>query len=79
ALAVNCLDPTGDVLLHRLDARIAAHNARAGRRFAISMGRGLARFDPHNPRSLQQLLDEADARLYADKRSRKAAKGVTAR
>ena len=32
----------------------------------------MARFDPHNPKSLQQLLDEADARLYEDKRSRKA-------
>jgi len=72
ALAVNCLDPTGEVLVKRLDERLAAHNAREGRKFALSVGRGLARFDPHNPKSLQQLLDEADARLYEDKRARKA-------
>lgn len=72
ALAVNCLDPTGQVLVRRLDERLAAHNARGGRKFALSVGRGLARFDPHNPKSLQQLLDEADARLYEDKRARKA-------
>ncbi|MBK6304739.1 MAG: PAS domain S-box protein [Gemmatimonadetes bacterium] len=74
ALAVNCLDPTGQVLVNRLDERIAAHNAREGRPFRISIGRGVARFDPHNPKSLQQLLDEADARLYEDKRARKAAR-----
>jgi len=62
------------VLVNRLDERIAAHNAREGRPFRISIGRGVARFDPHNPKSLQQLLDEADARLYEDKRARKAAR-----
>lgn len=72
ALAVNCLDPTGEVLVKRLDERLAAHNAREGRKFVLSVGRGLARFDPNNPKSLQQLLDEADARLYEDKRARKA-------
>jgi diguanylate cyclase (GGDEF)-like protein/PAS domain S-box-containing protein len=75
ALAVNCLDPTGAVLLRRLDERLAHHNAREGRAFQLSMGRGVARFDPSNPKSLQQLLDEADARLYEDKRARKAARG----
>jgi len=77
ALAVNCLDPTGEVLLRRLDERLATHNAREGRQFSLSMGRGVARFDPHNPKSLQQLLDEADARLYADKRARKSARAAT--
>lgn len=72
ALAVNCLDPTGAVLLNRLDERLAVHNARAGRKFRLSIGRGLARFDADNPKNLQQLLDEADQRLYEDKRLRKA-------
>ena len=71
ALAVNCLDPTGDVLLRRLDERLAAHNARPGRQFTLSIARGLVTFDPDNPKSLQQMLDQADARLYEDKRGRK--------
>ncbi len=74
ALAVNCLDPSGEVLLSRLDERLAAHNARAGRPFALSIGRGVSRFDPDKPKNLQQLLDEADQRLYEDKRARKAAR-----
>lgn len=74
ALAVNCLDPSGEVLLRRLDERLAAHNARPGRSYTLSIGRGLVRFDPDNPRSLQQMLDQADARLYEDKRGRKGSR-----
>ncbi len=78
ALAVNCLDPSGDVLLHRLDERLAAHNNRPDRVFKLSVGRGLARFDPEQPKNLQQLLDQADRQLYEDKRVRKAARSVVA-
>ncbi len=73
ALAVNCLDQSGQVLLSRLDERLGEHNARPGRKFKLSMGRGLTRFDPDRPRNLQQMLEEADALLYEDKRVRKAA------
>lgn len=76
ALAVNCLDPSGAVLTRRLDERLAIHNAKEGRQFSLSMGRGLARFDPASPKNLQQLLDEADARLYDDKRARRRARSV---
>lgn len=75
ALAVNCLDPTGAVLVRRLEERLAHRNAMPGRSFTLSMGRGLACFDPTNPKSLQQLLEEADARLYEDKRARKGRRG----
>ena len=74
ALAVNCLDASGDVLLQRLDERINSHNADGERQFTISMGRGMARFDPDRPKSLQQLLEEADTRLYVNKRATKAAR-----
>ena len=74
ALAMNCLDASGQVLLHRLDEHVKSRNADGQRRFAISIGRGMARFDPDKPKSLQQLLDEADARLYVNKRATKAAR-----
>src|SRR6185503_3187444 len=41
ALAVNCLDESGRVLLQRLDERLAMHNAKEGRQFHLSIGRGL--------------------------------------
>lgn len=68
ALAVNCLDSSGTVLLDRLDERIAAHNAQSGLRYSLSIGRGMVRFDPDDPKNLQQLLDQADERLYGDKK-----------
>ncbi len=76
ALAVNCLDPTGAVLLNRLEDRLSHRNAKPGRDFRLSIGRGLARFDPTHPKSLQQLLDEADARLYEDKRARRGGRAA---
>ncbi len=72
ALAVNCLDPSGAVLIRRLEERLSYRNSTPGRSYSLSMGRGLARFDPSNPKSLQQLLEEADARLYEDKRARRS-------
>ena len=74
ALAVGCLDETGQVLVNRLDERLAAHNATPERRFQLSVGRGMARFIAEQPKNLQQLLEEADGRLYQDKRRRKAAR-----
>ena len=70
------LDASGDVLLQRLDERISSHNADGERQFTISMGRGMARFDPDRPKSLQQLLEEADTRLYVNKRATKAARNA---
>ncbi|MGQ0766635.1 MAG: PAS domain S-box protein [Gemmatimonadota bacterium] len=71
-LAVNCLDPTGAVLLDRFDHKLAERNARGATPYRLSIGRGLARFEPDDPRSLAQLLESADRQLYEDKRRRKA-------
>ncbi|MEO6444888.1 MAG: PAS domain S-box protein [Gemmatimonadaceae bacterium] len=74
ALAVNCLDASGEVLLQRLEQNVVAYNARGARQYALTLSRGMARFDPSRPRNLQQLLEEADARLYEHKRSVKVAR-----
>jgi diguanylate cyclase (GGDEF)-like protein/PAS domain S-box-containing protein len=66
-LAVNSLDPTGDVLLARLDQRLNAHNSRPGRPYALSIGRGVSCYDPARPQSVEQLLDSADKELLAAK------------
>ena len=73
ALAVNCHDESGHVLLRRLEEQLGAHNAEPERKFKLSMGRGMVRFDPAAPKDLAQLLEEADKLLYEDKRVRKAA------
>ena len=69
-LAVNSLDPEGEALLARLDQRLNLRNERPNRRYRLSLGRGLARFDGAHPRSVEQLLHEADEQLMAAKRAR---------
>jgi diguanylate cyclase (GGDEF)-like protein len=60
-------------LLARLAGRLAALNARAGREFQLAFSTGVAAFDPAAPESLEELLSEADSRMYLDKRRRKDA------
>jgi diguanylate cyclase (GGDEF)-like protein/PAS domain S-box-containing protein len=58
-------------LLARLGGRLEALNARPGREFQIAFSTGVAAFDPTAPEPLEDLLSEADSRMYLDKRRRK--------
>ncbi|MBC7897080.1 MAG: diguanylate cyclase [Cytophagaceae bacterium] len=69
-LAVNSEDPTGDVVLDRLDKHVAERNARGTRPYVLSIGRGVARCTTDAPQSLEHLLELADAEMLAGKRSR---------
>jgi diguanylate cyclase (GGDEF)-like protein len=60
-------------LLARLAGRVDALNARASREFQLSFSTGVAAFDPAAPDTLEELLAEADSRMYLDKRRRKDA------
>jgi diguanylate cyclase (GGDEF)-like protein/PAS domain S-box-containing protein len=73
-LATNCVDGSGEVLLRRLDERLAERNARAGRRYGLAISRGLARFDAGAPVSLDELMLEADRRLYEEKREKRGSR-----
>jgi diguanylate cyclase (GGDEF)-like protein/PAS domain S-box-containing protein len=65
-------DESGDRLIRRLAENVEAHNASAGRPYRLAMSVGIARFEPGSAWTIQQLLEEADRRLYADKRRRRA-------
>ncbi len=56
----------------RLELATAAVNARPDRRYILSLSVGAVAFDPAAPAALDDLLRLADARMYADKRARKA-------
>ncbi len=58
----------------RLLARVACRNDDPHAAFPISIGVGAAVFDPASPVSLDALIQEADAALYADKRRRAGSK-----
>lgn len=56
----------------RLASTLARRNARSTAPYEISLSVGAATYDPVQPVALQALLDQADARMYEDKRGRKA-------
>jgi diguanylate cyclase (GGDEF)-like protein len=57
-------------LIDRVKHALAANNAVAARPYLLSFSIGTARFDPFARVSLDELMVEADARLYDVKRSR---------
>ena len=59
-----------DATVSRLEAAIAELNAQEGRPFRLGVSMGVALFDPERPSTLDDLLADADRRMYACKRSR---------
>ena len=66
-------DESGDLLRERLEENLRAHHAEHQRPYRLSMSVGVARFEPGSPWTMDRLLEEADRRLYRDKRSRQGA------
>jgi len=46
-------------------------NDRPGRPFVLAFSTGVSRFDPSTPETLEELLSQADRRMYREKRRRK--------
>jgi diguanylate cyclase (GGDEF)-like protein/PAS domain S-box-containing protein len=57
----------------RLLANITAFNLKSSDIYKLSLSFGISFFDPQNPSSLDDLLDEADRLMYEDKRQKKEA------
>jgi GGDEF domain-containing protein len=49
---------------------LVAHNSQSDRGYKISLSTGLARYDPQHPRSIDELLSEADTSMYVNKKKR---------
>ncbi len=65
-LAADAALTDGHALVKRLRELLAEHNTGAAP-FRLSLSVGMALFDPRKPLTLEKLLAEADARMYADK------------
>jgi diguanylate cyclase (GGDEF)-like protein/PAS domain S-box-containing protein len=59
-----------DTVLARLHKNISLVNARAGRRYEISMSYGIAFYDPEQPCGIEELLNRGDKMMYEDKKSK---------
>jgi diguanylate cyclase (GGDEF)-like protein len=68
-----------DRVVRRLRETEAAHNARPGRSFRVSMSIGLTTLAPGRSVTLEELIDAADEGMYQDKRSKSAAQSMSSR
>jgi diguanylate cyclase (GGDEF)-like protein/PAS domain S-box-containing protein len=71
-LAIDVAEGRATALARRLRERIAARNARPDAAYPVSFSLGIARYEPDDPVSLEDLLARADARMYQDKATKKA-------
>ncbi len=62
-------------LADRIRDRVRALNASSDRPYEVSLSIGAATLDPSRPRAVEDLLTEADRRMYEDKRGRRRARG----
>jgi diguanylate cyclase (GGDEF)-like protein/PAS domain S-box-containing protein len=71
ALAMESPGSDDRMLTARLQENLKAHNADGTRPYQLSASVGAIRYDPQSPRSIDELLKEADQIMYANKRNRR--------
>jgi diguanylate cyclase (GGDEF)-like protein len=59
---------SNETFVDRLQANLEAHNASSGGLYKLSLSLGTSRFRPDRPTSLEELLAQADAAMYEQKR-----------
>jgi two-component system, cell cycle response regulator len=69
-LAMETTATSEETIRRRLADKLAVHNLGRHISFPLSISLGVAHFDPAKPCSFDELLIEADQRMYADKRRR---------
>lgn len=69
-LALETDENTSHALMRRLSERLDEFNTKTDRPYRLSMSVGVSRFDPDNPRSLDELMAEADSLMYTHKQGK---------
>ena len=69
-------DPGAKIALGRLREVMARRNLIAGRSYELSFSVGMSEFDWRTPVGIDDLIESADARMYAEKRAKRAARDV---
>jgi len=70
-LAIDIAEGKASALTRRLGERLEARNARAEGAWQLTFSVGVCRYSPDRPCSLQDLLTQADRKMYQDKTSKK--------
>ena len=67
-LVIDAGKETEEAVVRRLNAILDAHNGQKERTYTLSVSIGIARFDPNDPSSFDDLMAKADALMYKEKR-----------
>jgi diguanylate cyclase (GGDEF)-like protein/PAS domain S-box-containing protein len=67
-LAMEISRDNARIITTRLQENLEARNARAGRLYKLSLGVGIALYDPEQPCSINDLMAQADKAMYEHKR-----------
>ncbi|MDD5723860.1 MAG: diguanylate cyclase [Syntrophales bacterium] len=70
-LAIDMAEKDADIHMARLQDQIDRHNDKGNRRYRLSISMGCSCYDPENPCSIDELMVQADKRMYEQKRSKK--------
>jgi diguanylate cyclase (GGDEF)-like protein/PAS domain S-box-containing protein len=69
-LAVDASPERASLMSDRLQQNLRSFNAATPRAYRVSVSVGISIWDPAHPRSIEELLAEANAHMYASKRQR---------
>lgn len=72
----NAPDSGVETVRSRLEKRLAEYNAWRDGSYRLAVSVGLTVFDPEKPVTVDELIRQADARMYEEKMRRKAARGA---
>jgi diguanylate cyclase (GGDEF)-like protein/PAS domain S-box-containing protein len=70
-LAIDTADNANETILARLQDYLHIHNLYDNRPHRLSISIGMARFDPTNPCTLDELLEKGDKAMYVHKQSKR--------
>jgi diguanylate cyclase (GGDEF)-like protein len=59
------------IVVDRLLGKIDIHNKKSNKSYKLSISIGVANYDPKNPCSLDELLNQADKLMYSQKKNKK--------
>lgn len=73
-LIINAAGQVGDMITGRLQTNIDQYNAQSGKSFELSASCGLVEIEFDGQESIEEIIQEADRKMYEHKRSRKIAR-----
>jgi diguanylate cyclase (GGDEF)-like protein len=71
-LAIDIAEGNAEIQMARMQDRIDVYNGRENRQYMLSLSVGYSQYDPDNPCSIDDLMAQADKRMYEQKRGKRS-------